>query len=527
MRAFDPHPRNLSHAHMSGTDSVSPRPPGLYVERNGEVECVYAPLPHQELFHGATQRNVIMEGGAGSGKSLAIRMDSYMRALSTPGFTALILRRSYPELYLSHLQHVAFDVKRLGLPDTAWHKSESTVRFKHPSTPEGKPQPDSVVVFGYVESDETTARFLSSEWCAIYFDELCTFSLRQFLFLSSRARTTIPGLRPIVRGGTNPIGSGASWVRRFFITKKVKFDEAPSYNPDDFLALHSTVRDNKYVDQKEYLARLQALPSEALRKAMDQGEWVIEGQYFSEWTETRATDDGELRPWHVIHELPLVKGRPLTECSWIKIVRVIDWGYAVNGPGHCTWFACMTDGSALGIQEWSFSQMLPKDVAKGIKSRSRGMKVSFSVGDPQMWKEHSGESIAETFERNGVPMIEADNERIPGWVRVHTLLRDTIDDGFGPRPLLQFYVGENGEGCPVIARTMPEMVVDPRNPEDMLTTGVEDHGPDTVRYFAMSRAAPSKEDRPGVPENLRFVLAYVKGKQAQRRGWSNAVRRSR
>lgn len=489
-----------------------------------------------------------MEGGAGSGKSISIRFDAYMRALATPGFKALILRRSYPELQLSHLQHVPFDVKRLGLPPDAYHKTEYTVRIKHPNGPDGKPQPDSIVVFGHVESDETIAKYLSSEWEAIYFDELCTFTLRQFLFLSSRARTKIPGLRAIVRGGTNPIGPGASWVRRFFITKQVKYDEAPDYDPNEFLALHSTVRDNKHIDQVEYLRRLRALPSEALRKAMDTGEWTLEGQFFSEWREEMSNAElierkllripldlsdadaaafiGTLRPWHVIHEIPRVKGKPIPEVPWISIVRVLDWGYSADGnPGCCLWFACLPDGTVIAFHEYLFKQTLPKDAAKEIIRQSRGMKISYTVGDPAMWREHVGESIAETFAKHGVSMVDADNERIPGWVQVHYYLRDTVDDGTGPRPRLQVYVGPDGDGCPTLARTMPEMVIDPKNPEDVLTRNVEDDGPDCVRYFAQSRPSPSKESGPGMDPNLRYVMAYIKHKQAKTRRWSNANRR--
>jgi hypothetical protein len=495
----------------------------LSVVRNGVTETVYEPQPHQRLFHEATEPNVIMEGGAGSGKSICMRFDAYMRAMSTPGFKALILRRSFPELELSHLQHVDFERERLGLAKDAWHSTKFTLRFKHGVDERGRPRPDSIVVFGHAENDDTIAKYLSSEWEAIYFDELCTFTLKQFTFISSRARTTIPGLRPIIRGGTNPVGPGASWVRRFFITKKPKLDESPDYDPTEWRALHSTVRDNKHVDQKEYIKRLRNIPSEALRKAFDTGEWTIEGQFFSEFMEQRSLDDGTAQAWHTIKTLPQYKGEPLYKAKWMQIIRVVDWGYSADGnPGVCLWFAVLPDWSAICFKQYYFKQTLPKDVALQIRKRSEGMKIAYTVGDPAMWREHVGESIAQTFAANKVGMIEADNERKAGWVNVHTWLRTIMTDVAGDRvierPKMQFYVPEDGtdldgNGVPDVVRSMPEMVIDPKDPEDIQTRNVEDDGPDCVRYFCMSRPSPSKEPKAQTPPHLREVMAFIKKKQ--------------
>jgi phage terminase large subunit len=273
--------------------------PGLWVEKNGVPECIYEPQPHQARYHAATTLNCIMEGGAGSGKSKCMRFDAYMRCLSIPRFRSLILRRSMPELRMSHLDEVPFDVEKLGLPKEAWHSTNFTLRF-----PNG-----SVLVFGHVEDDTTIARYLSSEWDQIQFDELTTFTLRQFLFLSSRARTTKPGLKARVGGGTNPIGPGATWVRRYFIDKDISLDENPGYNPEDYEAQHSTVDNNKYVDVKDYEKRLNAMGNPALVQALRHGLWVIEGAAFPEW---RDIDPETHKPWHVIDRLPTQARRSST-----------------------------------------------------------------------------------------------------------------------------------------------------------------------------------------------------------------------
>ncbi len=473
---------------------------GFFIEKNGTVECVYEPMPHQVKFHQSTALNCLMEGGAGSGKSKAMRFDAYMRCWQIPRFRALILRRSMPELRMSHLDEVPFDAEKMGLDKTAWHATNFTLRF-----PNG-----SMVLFAHVEDDATIARFLSSEFDIIFFDELTTFTLRQFLFLSSRARTTKPGLKALVRGGTNPVGPGATWVKRFFIDKNVSEKDFPGYNPSEWEALKSTVRDNKYVNLKDYQRKLQMLPSEAMRRAMEFGEWVIEGQMFSAWLET--TRDG--KPWHVIEKMPQWHGRDIQYAPHIEIVRVVDWGFAVDGnPGMCLWVACLSDGSAIVFDEYVFSQTLPEQVCDEIKRRSAGMRVRYTVGDPQMWTEHEGPSIAEWFARNGVGMVEADHNRVPGWLAVHTWMRETVHDGTSERPRLSYL----RHGCPLAIRTIPVMTVDPKKPEDIITTGVEDEAADCSRYFVMSRPGTSGSERKAPNPNTAWLFADIA--RRKNKGW--------
>jgi hypothetical protein len=244
--------------------------------------------------------------------------------------------------------------------------------------------------------------------------------------------------------------------------------------------------DNPDIDQDAYHKRLLSLPSEALRRAYRYGEWVTEGQFF-DWRETR---DG--KPWHVIEEMPLHKGKPIIEVPWIEIVRAVDWGYSVNEPGCCLWFACLPDNTYIAFQEYVFSGTIPKEVAKEIKRRSKGMKIRYTVGDPRMWNEESGEGIAETIRRNGVPMIEADNSRESGWVLMHTVLVETYHDGVFERPRLRVLRGrKDGTGCPSLIRAIPTAITDPKKPQDL--KGPFEDPLDTTRYFCASRPTRSRQ----------------------------------
>ena len=63
-------------------------------DANGVETVLYEPRPKQQEFHARTEPNVLFWGGRGSGKSMALRWEAHARALSHPGFTYVILRRT-------------------------------------------------------------------------------------------------------------------------------------------------------------------------------------------------------------------------------------------------------------------------------------------------------------------------------------------------------------------------------------------------------------------------------------------------
>ena len=99
-----------------------------------------------------------------------------------------------------------------------------------------------------------------------------------------------------------------------------------------------------------------------------------------------------------------------------------------------------------------------------------------------MWAERgiadvSGVTIAEVFARHGVPLIRADDTRVPGWQRVREYLA-------GEKPRLQVF-----STCANLIRTLPAMTYDRYRMEDM-GDGLEDHACESLRYGIMSRPRP-------------------------------------
>jgi hypothetical protein len=238
-----------------------------------------------------------------------MRMEALMMAYTIPNFKALILRRTAPELKKSHLMELPFELAKMGLPKDAFHVTDMVVRIPHTM---------SVIQFGHVEDDQALTKWLSSQWSAIFADELTTFSYVQFTWLLTSLRTTIPGLVPYFKGGTNPVGPGAGFVRDLWVSKAAaqKPEKYPGYNPDDYLNIHCNLFDNLAIDPENYAKTFSGIPSKATRDALLYGTWAIEGQFFEQWAETK--DD---KPWHVIDKLPKISGVDAPYAKHIEVFR--------------------------------------------------------------------------------------------------------------------------------------------------------------------------------------------------------------
>lgn len=467
------------------------------VNPDGTLKVLYEPTLKGAEFHSAEEPYVLGEGGRNSGKSHALRWDAHLRCMMSPGFRALLLRRTFPQLAGSHFDQAEREGKLLGCPKP-FNRSGHFLEYAN----------GSKLKFGHCESDAAIMDYLSQEWDWIGFDELTTFTFDQFIRISGSARSPLDsGRRAFVRAATNPVGTGAGWVKRYFIDHSVSEEENPKYRPKDWRSIKMNITDNPHADP-DYMKRLEMLPSDSLRRAYIAGEWLVEGQFFNQFKEN--TSEG---PWHVIPVLPTIGGKSILEVEWIQIVRTIDWGYSEAEPGYCAWIAMMPDGTAIVFKEWVFRGYIPEAAAERIKDLSKGMKIRFTMGDPMMDQERTGESIIETMGRHGVSIIPANNDRENGWMRFHSWLSTVYNDGTGPRPRLQFLAPQGagtGLGVPYAIRTLPSLQTDPKKPSDITQeTSVEDHAADAIRYWAINRPSPSREPQKTLdhlPRELREAI---------------------
>jgi phage terminase large subunit len=461
--------------------------------KRGESPYLYLPLPVQVDIEEMTAKNGMGGGAAGGTKSHGALWRLIRRALRIPGFEALLLRRTFPELEKTHLRRMARIAPLIGAD---FVESKRLMRF-----PNG-----SLIEAGHCEDDADVMKYLSSEYDDITIDEASTFQPDHLIEIWTRARSSKAAVQreggATVRLYTNPGGPAAMMIRDLFVTQTPDAEAFPHYRASDYAFVPARLTDNPYLDP-EYAMRLMQLP-EARRRQLLDGDWdVFESQFFPEW---RAEKDG--KPWHVADLDGEAEGTPL--------VGAIDWGY--NQPGCFGWYRLLADGRLYKQADWKFQGMPVEDVAAGIRTRTDEMglfKFRAIYCDPSMGNKTGmagptqsaglqAESHAEVFARLGLPMVRSDNDRYHGWQRVHDYLRPAPDG----RPWLVV-----SPRCRYTIRTIPALQQDKHDPDDCDTTQ-DDHAADETRYLLAGRHAPGKSAN-AKPAAKPWSLGWLKRREPQ------------
>lgn len=285
--------------------------------------------------------------------------------------------------------------------------------------------------------------------------------------------------RKRIRLTANPGGPGHSWVKARYV------DPAPGgltpildeVSGIERIFIPSKVTDNMILMQQDpgYVARLQQVGSAELVRAWLDGDWnAVQGAYFTEFG-----------IHHVIPPFQIPQ-------SWLRF-GCFDWGSA---SPYCYLWIAVSDGrfvpkNSLVVYREDYGanpdgkgrKWTAEQVAENILHMQRRDETVYSVGDPSMFKEDGGPSIAERMAAKGLRMRPADNKRIAGWDAIRQRLRGAPDDYDGQKikPLLYMF-----NTCKHLIRTLPNLQHDSRHPEDLDTTA-EDHAADALRYGVMSR----------------------------------------
>jgi hypothetical protein len=476
---------------------------GLRRNTNEEFKWFYNPVPRAVEFHACKTPNILYGGAVGGTKSTTARWDAYRQCWAIPEFTAIIMRRTHQELKRNHMKFVARESKKindfLGKEVMEWVPTEFELRFKHNG---------SVILFGHCQNPGDEEKYLSDEYDAFYPDEMATFLKDQIMGVQSRLRSVVrDNLRIIPRmGGTsNPGGANTLWCVDYFINRTLPEEELidnPRYDPTDWTYIHARLYDNPYIMDPDgtyttYEKRVYARGG-ARAKQLIAGDWsAITGQYFEELADTHF---GRL-------EIP----------PGCRVERWVDWGY--SKPGYCCWAAILPSGRIYIFHEYPFRKTLASNVAKYINretydhvfTKYRGLTLGTSIGDPAMWSidGQTGESYAETFARHGVALVEGDHQRVLGWGRFREWLAIAPDG-------LPWLVID--PACRYARRTLPSLIVDKTNPEDVDSDG-EDHAADAIRYGLMGRPAPapgSLSPTPPLPDSIRALINQATQSPAER-----------
>jgi PBSX family phage terminase large subunit len=226
----------------------------------------------------------------------------------------------------------------------------------------------------------------------------------------------------------------------------------------------------------EYLRTLDSLTGYQYRR-LRLGEWcAAEGMYFSEWDPRVHVCE----PFEIPEEWP----------RWIAV----DYGFAA--PFCCLWFARDPETRRIYVYREAYSAGLrDEQQVQVIVERTGDEVLQKRVLDPSMFNVRSEQqrpSIAAVYAAYGVwPLEPGMNSRKQGWAIVRRALAH--DRG---EPRLQVMAGR----APNLVRSMPALVMDPLDPEDVadVVAGrkVEDHAADALRYGLCAEAQPVEPDEP-------------------------------
>jgi hypothetical protein len=208
-----------------------------------------------------------------------------------------------------------------------------------------------------------------------------------------------------------------------------------------------------------------------------EGDWdLFEGQYFSEWE----------RKKHV------VEPRVIPD-SWLRF-RSIDIS-GRNGITSCHWYALDSEGNVWVYREHYATGLDYDQHATEIAKRSEGERYSYSIIDSQAFAQDGyGETAVEIYARYGVTgLIKSTKDRITGWNIVHQFLR--WDEKKLPK--LRIF-----STCTNMIRTLPSLICDPDNPEDVYKFG-EAHAADELRYM-LHTLHEGKSEKPMTPAEKRL-----------------------
>lgn len=443
-----------------------------------ERRVIWTPQEKQRLFQSRGEYEGLYGGAAGGGKSDTIIAEG-LRQVDIPHYKGLILRKTFPEL--EELIEKSLHYYPRAFPKATYNASSHTWRF-----PSG-----AKIIFGSMQHTKDRIKYQGRAFDFIAFDELTHFTWDEYSYLFSRNRPNGPGTRVYMRASANPGGIGHGWVKERFITAgppmktlwecvKIRFPDGHMerrYRSRVFVP--ASVFDNAALlsNDPSYIENL-ALMSEADRSALLYGDWDrFDGQVFVEWKNDPDRYQDRVNT-HVIRPFKI----PETWAVWCSL----DWGY--SKPYSVGWYAVDHDRRLYRIRELygctgrpnTGVKQEPSEVARLIRRieeedpNLRGRRI-FRVGDPAIWGSDGTESIGVLMERERVYFQRGKHSRLDGKMQVHHRL------AFDEEGLPMLYVFET---CPHFIRTVPNLVYDQRNVEDIDTDG-EDHIYDELRYVCM------------------------------------------
>ena len=270
-----------------------------WLEPKKPLYCPEEPSLTQKVFLRTNSIEALFGGAAGGGKSSALLM-SALQFVDTPGYSAILFRRTFADLSLPGALMDRFKSWIDEEQDIHWNANSYVATF-----PSG-----ARISFGYLNNTNDYLRYKGSEFQFIGMDEVTEIRESDYRYLFSRLRR--PATGPLadvplrMRAASNP---APNWVRQRFIVEGLEKNR---------IFVPSKLQDNPGIDAESYRQALSALdPIE--RRRLEEGDWwsTTLGTLF-ERTSVVIVDQSEI---------PVVT-------SSARAVRF--WDLAATEPSHST-----------------------------------------------------------------------------------------------------------------------------------------------------------------------------------------------
>jgi hypothetical protein len=507
--------------------------------RNAHDGSPSEPNPKQALAHASPADELLYGGAAFGGKSEWTIWDAIATCLEVPNADVAVFRRTLKELEDDLIERFLKYVPRWM---AKYNDQKKTARFYNGSR----------MLFRYCDVEKDVYRYQSAQWVALYIDQAEHFTHSMVLYLFSRVRTSVRGVHPKIRLTANPGGIGHVWLKDRYISPpaEVTGDRSallpgelwrpvpnPSIVDDKPLSrqfIQALMTDNVKGMEADpvYVQRIRANPNEAIRRMLEDGDWdAFDGQAFPTWKQQRlvTTHDealldaglapGQVIPWHVIPD-PFWQPPPHS-----LIYGSVDYGY--GNPWSAKFHAAMADGHYVAFKEFYGTKVRDRDQARRIAwwiteawavqddARQPRWKFAYIIMDSQMWNSRAeyglSKSIADVYVDelgplgiNVIPTAKGPGSRKARYQRMLEALSPG-PDGF---PWCQWTTA-----CPNFIRTLPQLIIDPNDPDDILhgTTPdrkQDDHCYDDESYFLNSRPDFPKPAKQAMGRDAYYPLGF-------------------
>lgn len=208
--------------------------------------------PKQELFLSCNAPDVFMGGAAGGGKSYSLVL-SALQYFHIKGYSALLLRRTFPQLEQSR-GIIPLLREMLAGTGATYRGQEHRFYSKEGAT----------ITCSYIANDADLMNHQGGAHHFIGFDEGTQFTEYQLRYMFSRLRKDTESTIPLrLRVTSNPGGPGHEFVKARYILK---------HGVKDRITIRASLSDNPFIDKESYLRSMSELDP-TTRAQLLNGDW--------------------------------------------------------------------------------------------------------------------------------------------------------------------------------------------------------------------------------------------------------------